>query len=531
MLNKNFYPTPEPLIAKMLFKCKFRGGRVLEPSAGKGDIIEKLEKRFSHYDTDIFAIESDPALQATLRGKDIKLIDSDFLSFSGPDKFDLIIANPPFDEGDKHLLKAIDIMYRGEIVFLLNAETLKNPCTNTRKLLVRRLEELDASIDFIPDAFLDAERKTKVEVALVYINIDRKIEDDLFSGVDAACHDDPVEVNEKHEVSAGKSVQEMVAEYNEVVRVGTELILDYFKNVYKIGGYLSIVCPGEEKMCREGKDLTEKVQKRIALLLKNARASFWRKTLNLNEVRKRMTRKKRSEFEHQLAGHSFMDFTESNVRQFVINLIGGYEQTLSDAVVEIFDLFTVKHCYRGDVLDKNIHYFNGWKTNNAYKVGRRVIIPGESYSSSFTDDYTGKWHLDWHTREMLDDIDTVMNYFDGMSDYTRMSQVLEREFSDRPHDRMSGLESTYFTMTCYKKGTIHLTFQDQDILRRFNVVACRGKGWLPEDYGSRPFRDLSPAEKETAATFEGQASYDQNRCNPLFQVVGSAFGLEYKKAV
>ena len=121
MLNKNFYPTPKPLIRKMVAKIKKDPGKILEPQAGKGDIVDYIKDDYGHTwrrSADISAIEIDDDLRSILRGKGIKVIDSDFLAFSGPDKFDLIIANPPFDEGDKHLLKAIDIMYRGEIVFL-----------------------------------------------------------------------------------------------------------------------------------------------------------------------------------------------------------------------------------------------------------------------------------------------------------------------------------------------------------------------------------------------------------------------------
>ncbi|MCK5610676.1 methyltransferase, partial [Candidatus Pacearchaeota archaeon] len=187
-MNKNFYPTPTPLIEKMVAKIQTRPGNILEPSAGKGDILEYIRDSYNdkiRY-ANRLAIENDQDLRATLRGKGIKVIDSDFLAFAGPDKFDLIIGNPPFDNGDKHLLKAIDIMYRGEIIFLLNAETIKNPHTNTRKLLGERLAELNADVEYIKNGFMlpGTERKTAVEVALVYINIQREVEDDLFAGVD-----------------------------------------------------------------------------------------------------------------------------------------------------------------------------------------------------------------------------------------------------------------------------------------------------------------------------------------------------------
>ena len=154
MLNKNFYPTPENLIIKMCAKIKNRNPKaILEPSAGKGDIVEYLNKSriFNYSRPDIKAIEKDPDLFATLMGKDIRVIDSDFLLYNGGDIFDIIIMNPPFAEGDKHLLKAMDILYSGEIVCLLNSETIKNPCTPTRKELCKRLEEVGADIEYIQD--------------------------------------------------------------------------------------------------------------------------------------------------------------------------------------------------------------------------------------------------------------------------------------------------------------------------------------------------------------------------------------------
>lgn len=143
--NADYYPTPLRLINRMLQKIKGSPRRILEPSAGKGSIIDALKEK-NHYNK-IYAIESDPELRALLRGKNIDLLDSDFLDYAGTDKFDLIIGNAPFSADDKHLLKAIDILYRGQIIFLVNAETLRNPCTATRKMLASKLSSLGAEID------------------------------------------------------------------------------------------------------------------------------------------------------------------------------------------------------------------------------------------------------------------------------------------------------------------------------------------------------------------------------------------------
>lgn len=80
--------------------------------------------------------------------------------------------NPPFSAGAAHLLKALDVMKDGgKIRCLLNAETIRNPCTNERKELAAQLEKLNATVKYIPDAFKNARRAARVEVALVSVDI------------------------------------------------------------------------------------------------------------------------------------------------------------------------------------------------------------------------------------------------------------------------------------------------------------------------------------------------------------------------
>ena len=112
--NKDLYPTPEHLVAKMLSKVDFRNKQVkniLEPSAGLGHIIDYINKDLNRYKSyNISAIEIDNKCRNQLLLKNINVIDSDFLLYNGLEQFDLIIANFPFSDGDKHLHKAIDVI-------------------------------------------------------------------------------------------------------------------------------------------------------------------------------------------------------------------------------------------------------------------------------------------------------------------------------------------------------------------------------------------------------------------------------------
>src|ERR1017187_1621818 len=144
-MNQDFYPTPKKLIRRMLEGVDFHEVRdVLEPSAGKGDICDYISSKFEYRGANgrnvMDVIEIDEDLQATLKGKGYNLIHDDFLTFETNKVYDLIIANFPFSEGDHHILHAIELMERtgGNLVCLVNAETIKNPYTNLRQMLATK---------------------------------------------------------------------------------------------------------------------------------------------------------------------------------------------------------------------------------------------------------------------------------------------------------------------------------------------------------------------------------------------------------
>ena len=55
---KDFYPTPQNLIDKMLFSLDFTMIKsILEPSAGSGNIVEALKKKENSYNRYSFDID------------------------------------------------------------------------------------------------------------------------------------------------------------------------------------------------------------------------------------------------------------------------------------------------------------------------------------------------------------------------------------------------------------------------------------------------------------------------------------------
>jgi hypothetical protein len=90
-----FFETP-PAVVKRMTELVWPSGKVLEPSAGLGAIVDHLpiEK------TSILCIEKNTQRVADLKEKGYTVQCGDFLTMT-PGKFDAIFMNPPFEEGQE----------------------------------------------------------------------------------------------------------------------------------------------------------------------------------------------------------------------------------------------------------------------------------------------------------------------------------------------------------------------------------------------------------------------------------------------
>jgi phospholipid N-methyltransferase len=81
MFTKDFYPTPHSVIRKMVspYYDKLSDLTILEPSAGKGDILDALVGMRQVKKRNLYAIELNPDLKLVLQGKEYKVIADDFL--------------------------------------------------------------------------------------------------------------------------------------------------------------------------------------------------------------------------------------------------------------------------------------------------------------------------------------------------------------------------------------------------------------------------------------------------------------------
>src|ERR1017187_8410003 len=102
MFTKDFYPTPSHVLDLMQIDCFDK--IVLEPSAGKGDIIDYLKNNGAK---EVLSCEENKDLAEIVKTKS-KFIGYDFLELKAEQvsHINLIVMNPPFAQGIDHVLHA-----------------------------------------------------------------------------------------------------------------------------------------------------------------------------------------------------------------------------------------------------------------------------------------------------------------------------------------------------------------------------------------------------------------------------------------
>lgn len=516
--RSTFYPTPEALADRLMQGIDWNFVQsVLEPSAGKGDLARVAankmyyaRRRFPVYDehskrealeqADIDCIEIDPVLRQTMEGQGFRVVHDDFLTFETQKRYDLILMNPPFDQGAEHLLKALELSERGgHVRCLLNAETLRNPYTEARRQLAAKLTGYGAQIQYKSGAFSSAERPTDVEIAIVSVDIpraelDSTIMEDMRKAPTYKTHEAP---KEYADIVRYNRIDEWVNRYNYEVACGIRLIEEYEAMVPHM-----LDKPGDKyanpilelKLHAGGHDRDA----RINSYIRQVRGKYWSMIFKQESITERLTSNLINDLHDSVNELMDYDFSVYNILTLVIKMNGKVINGVEDTIVQLFDEWTAR-CWNED--SPNRHYFDGWKTNDCFSVGKKVIIP---FYDAF--DSWSKRFSSWRVASKFRDIEKVFDFLDsGRTDWPgdleRILNTVEANQNTR------NIDTKYFTVTFYKKGTAHLVFKDMELLEKFNLFAARSKNWLPPCYGKKRYEDMTNEEQHVVDSFQGKERY------------------------
>ena len=177
----SYFPTPPAVIRYLLTQARLQDGlRILEPSAGKGAIAQKIHE---HWDCTLHCIEQNRDFNEILQLKGFTVIGQDFMQLTPQPHYDRVIANPPFDRQMTHIPRMYQWLRPGGLLVTVanacflepNKARFKDPKyagERSRGGLYHRLftwlKTTNATVMRLPKgSFSNASRTTQVDTVMI----------------------------------------------------------------------------------------------------------------------------------------------------------------------------------------------------------------------------------------------------------------------------------------------------------------------------------------------------------------------------
>jgi hypothetical protein len=512
--NPDFFPTPRVVGRQMMAKITNKDAKYfLDPSAGKGNLVDVIKnpctyeefcaenpeyearrrsergsgywhsRENSHVHVDV--IESYPDLIQVLRGKQYDVVGHDWLTYEGVSYYDVILMNPPFSEGAKHLLKAWNFLHHGEIVCLLNEETIKNPYTEERRKLVQIIEQF-GNVEYLGDCFSTAERKTDVRVAMVYLN---KVAADDTADLwgKAATQEQAYQADFEGDVTM-LAIRDNLGNMEHWFNMANEHWIKGIEHIRKAVLYMNQNKINDTRRGSNDKDLASILELALtnshtarAEFLRRHRKLAWTSVFEQMEFKRWLDSKQQDKFMRDVQRESTIPFTAENIKGTLENVFASRKKLFDESVANVFDELCSHAVENGSgpvrpERIKNHRDSAGWKTNDSYKVNTRLIFPW-AVEVGYNTRLRERGYGSGSSAVVCADLDRIMCVLDGQP-FDKCHTVRAAIENARPGELV---ESQYFEIRGYKKGTLHLKFKRLDLWETFNKTAAAGKMWLGED--------------------------------------------------
>ena len=454
MFGNDFFPTPDHVLDQMFSGLDLANKVVLEPSAGKGNIVDRLVLEGCK---DVLAIEINPELRKILENK-CRVIGSDFLETKSEtiSHIDVIVMNPPFSADERHINYAFEIAPPGcKIIALCNLSTIKHPHNKERAQLHSTVEEY-GTWQNLGDCFVTAERTTSTEVAMIFLEKPGSNYNAEFDGF--FLEDDPEEAQDNGIISYNV-VRDLVNRYVAAIKLYDDQLLlgtrmDALLNGF-YGEKLTFTCT-EKGAPKLRNDFKKDLQK-----------AGWAFIFGKMNLTKFATKGLKEDINRFVEQQQHIPFTMRNIYHMFDIVLGTRGQQMDKAILEVFDRLTKHH-------DDNRYRVPGWKSNSHFLITQKFVLP---YMCQ-----TDKWHtgnkiqLNYgHYFELVDDMVKALCYltgdnydkFESMSPHIR---TIQPEYGEQ-------FQWTYFKVRAYKKGTMHFEFLDLDLWAKLNQHIAKLLGY------------------------------------------------------
>jgi len=483
MFNKEFYPTPRETYLMMQVDCSNK--TILEPQAGKGDIVDYLQQDGAK---EVIAYERNEDLNKIVQSK-CRVLGYDFFDCKPEDisHVDAIVMNPPFSNADKHIVHAFKIAPEGcEITALCNYATVADKYSHRELQALIRDYGTEVSLG---NCFDTAERKTNVEVGLIKLYKPLLGENRTFDGF--FMDEEEIPDNQQEGLMTFNEVRALVNRYVAAMKCFDKMntIKEELNRLSSpLGTSIDLRVSRDEQIITK-EDYSKALQK-----------TSWNYIFGKMNMKKYVTKGVMEDVNKFVEQQHNIPFTEKNIYHMFNIIFQTRQQNFDKAIIEVIDNYTKHH-------HENRFGVEGWKTNEGYMLNQKFII---NYMTelSFSDRLTLKTYSDNFAR--LDDMIKVLCTMTG-ENYDRIPDIRispcdlnEEGYLTSENRRVKGhpelnyketilgyddfktntwYDWGFFQFKVFKKGTMHLKFKDKETWYMLNQAYGKLKGFtLPETY-------------------------------------------------
>jgi len=547
----NFYPTTNEIlevIKEDISSLGIKHLNFLDIGAGNCKIKSFLDEFISTY----YAIEKSQTLISNFPD-DVILVGTDFMENSLYNKeVDVIFCNPPYrDVNDKVLYN----IWTDKIIKESNAKFIYLVIPqrwNEDKTIMKSIEDREAKYTSLGKFdFLNSEdRKARAYVELIRFDFSEsnrfgRFRDILNVNPYDLMIDEWLEIDfEENEISEWKQNENRKESIKNEVVQGTDLIESLHKIMLKeqqdLGEAYQSISKIPKFVAKELGLNKENIYKGLKFKLKGLDKNYWNELFDgFEPINKRLTRESIRKLKNKFFASSSIDFTPSNARAIVIQVIKQAVNLTSTQLLEVHDKFTNQESirlYKSNQRFNNnsFRYYRGDKLD-LYKLDYRIIFSSvyPNYNNTIGDMTNDKLHdifviakilgfnpqlgfnpkfgysfkdmeygkpsfnfmeskhpLDVGTKTNVGKIEEVF-YID---DTKRYQYKIKGEYFNDYY--VKSLKDVFVEAKVYKNGNLHLKF-NQEFMKRFNIEVGKLRGWLkrPDDIADEFQMDIEEATR------------------------------------
>lgn len=524
-----FYPTTQNMvntIAKYLNEHSLNDiNKILDIGCGNGCFFDKLDKADCYrnsnapfdseernrkiHNPDKYGIEKSLYLLNNCPD-DITILGTDFYQNNLIDKpVDLIFCNPPYSDYKTWMKKIIAEGNSNSIVMIVPSRWSDDE--SVKKIIDERNFEYEIIGN---DNFLDAERRARAFVDIVYIHVKKSFLNDRYYQSSAK---DPfdywfentfkinADIQESYSYDEKeKKIEEIKGELTEGKNVAEVLVKLYNRDLEKLYANYKALENLDAGLLKELNVNIDGFKKGIKEKLQGIKSLYWHELFDhYDKITNRLTTKKRNDILNKLGSNINIDFTEENIYQLTFWIIRNanklFDEQLTDYFFELCNSKNIQRYQSNKRWNSDEWYYvqkaadscYGYYANENRKKIRnvqldyRIIVSGHSnLNYSWSGRYEG---LTYDAENFIRDTIVIAENL-GFETYN-YGYVSNLDIYNKKDDEI------FCNIKFYKNGNRHIKFHP-DFMKKLNIEMARINGWIHDKREAQKEFNMTETEVE-----------------------------------